>query len=202
MPTDVELLDAWIAGDDRAAEALIQRYFDPLYAFFRNKVNADVDDLIQSTFQACVTYRERFRQAASFRAYLFTAARHQLYAHLDKRHRQRGAIDPAVVSVRELDPSPSGMVAQHQEQRLLLEALRRIPLQYQMVLELHYWQDLSTAEAAEVLNIPQGTVKTRLRKGRELLESAMQEIGASGEVLETTMMNLERWAASLRPGAE
>lgn len=198
MSSDLDLLDAWIAGDERAAQTLIRRYFDPLYAFFRNKVSEDVDDLIQATLQACVTYRDRFREASSFRAYLFTTARHQLYAHLAKRQRHEQALDPELVSVRELDPSPSGMMAQHEEQRLLLEALRRIPLQFQMLLELHYWQDLSTAEVAEVLEVPQGTVKSRLRRARELLEAALLEIGESGEKLQTTLGNLEKWAHSLR----
>ena len=51
-----------------------------------------------------------------------------------------------------------------------------------MVLELHYWEEQSTGEIAEALEIPQGTVKSRLRIAREALEAALATTGA--EVLE------------------
>jgi len=60
-----------------------------------------------------------------------------------------------------------------EEERALLGALRGLPLELQVLLELHYWEDLSTSELAGVLEIPQGTVKTRIRRARELLESAL-----------------------------
>ena len=47
MPSDVELLEAWRGGDPAAAEALLERHFATLCRFFRNKVDAGVEDLIQ-----------------------------------------------------------------------------------------------------------------------------------------------------------
>lgn len=197
MASDLELLDAWIAGDSSAAQTLVARYFDPLYAFFRNKVDDDVEDLIQSTYQSCVKYREQFRRASSFKAYLFTTARHELYAHLNRGRRNQEQLDAAVMTVRQLQESPSAVVAHKQEQRLLLEALRRIPLRSQLVLELHYWEDLSTAELAEILEIPPGTAKSRLRRARELLEAALEELADDPTHLHSTLANLEGWARSL-----
>ena len=63
----------------------------------------------------------------------------------------------------------SAEAAQHEEQRLLLEALRRIPLDLQIAIELHYWEGMSGPDLAQVLDIPEGTVRSRLRRAREPL---------------------------------
>jgi len=53
-------------------------------------------------------------------------------------------------------------------------------------------------ELAEVLDVPVGTVKTRLRRGRQLLEQKIAELAASSERLQTTLTDLDKWAKSLR----
>ena len=60
-----------------------------------------------------------------------------------------------------------------QRDRDLLGALRSLPLESQVVLELHYWEDLSATELAEVLDMPVGTVKSRLRRAKQLLQTAL-----------------------------
>ena len=86
----------------------------------------------------------------------------------------------------------------------LLLGLRRIPLESQMLLELYYWEDFTAREIAEVVQIPEGTVRTRLRRAKQLLEQALAQAAESREVLETTLSDLEGWARrvrdELRPG--
>jgi DNA-directed RNA polymerase specialized sigma24 family protein len=103
-----------------------------------------------------------------------------------------------VTSSDELTPSPSSVLAVHQEQRLLLEALRRIPLDYQLVLELYYWEDMAAPELAQVLGLPEGTVRSRLRRARELLTHRMKVLARSPTLLKTTLSDLEKWVTSLR----
>jgi RNA polymerase sigma-70 factor (ECF subfamily) len=194
---DFELLDAWRGGDAAAGNALFERHFDGICRFFRNKVSEGVDDLIQRTFLACVESRDAFRGDASFRTYLFTLARNELYAHFKRVHRERGRIDPLEVSVHDLGPTPTGIVARRKEQRLLLQALRKIPVDHQIALELYYWEDMPAPALASVLGIPEGTVRTRLRRAKILVEQALREIG-QGQELETTVANLDDWARSLR----
>ncbi len=199
LPTDIELLGSWRAGDTAAGSALFERHFDALCRFFRNKLAGDgVDDLIQRTLLALVENREQFRGDSSFRTYLFTVARHELYAALRRGGRDQARFDPLVQSVHDQAPSPSTLVAQHREHRLLLDALRRIPVELQVVLELYYWEDLSAAELAGVLEIPEGTVRTRIRRARQLLEAALAELGAGEPELHSTLAGLEDWARSIR----
>ena len=80
---------------------------------------------------------------------------------------------------------------------MLLEALRRIPLDYQIAVELFYWEGLTGSEVASALGVPEGTVRTHLARGRKALAERMAELEPA-ELVQSTMDDLERWAASLR----
>lgn len=196
--TDVELLEAWRGGDRRAGEQLFERHFDVVRRFFRNKLEFGVDDLIQQTFLACVESRERIRGDSSFRTYLFAVATNLLRKHLRGVYRHGDRIDFGVTSLHDLGPSPSVVLAGRQEQRLLLEALRRIPLEHQIILELYYWERLTSAEIARVLDVPHGTARTRIRRAKQLLEEQLRALPGDRALVETTIAGLDTWAASLR----
>jgi len=166
--TDETLLRRWQAGEVEAGEALLARHFRSLYRFFRNKVGADCDDLIQDTMLACVGGAFRFEGRSTFKTYLLTIARNQLYQFVKRKHRGL-ELDPLHSSMEDLLPSPSEVAAANATRNRVHDALRRIALDLQIALELHYWDELTTAELAVVLDIPLGTVKSRLRRGREAL---------------------------------
>lgn len=196
--TDEDLLDAWRDGDQKAGQELLRRHFPALYRFFANKAQDACDDLIQKTMMAAVRSRDQFRGEASFRSYLFVLARNELYKNLRSRSRDRLVFDPEGSSVWDGQRSPSTMAAKNQEERLLLDALRRIPVELQVALELHYWEDLSTAELARILEIPQGTVKSRLRRAREQLVVQLEALATDAVKLRSTVDNLEGWAQRIR----
>ena len=199
MRTDFELLDRWTQGDKAAAKQLIDRHFDAIYRFLRNKVGDDaVEDLVQDTFLACVEGRERFRREASFRTFLFATARNVLLYHLRKQRRAGEPFDPAVVSAIDLAPGPCSIIANNDEQRLVLEALRALPLDYQVALELYYWEGLTGPELAEVLEISEPALRSRLHRAKLELRRQLERIASSGTVLESTQADLDAWAASLR----
>jgi len=175
MEDDAALLTRWGNGDDDAGERLFERYFDPMHRFFASKVSAGSEDLVQRTFVACIEKHGTIREASSFRAFLYGIARFELLMYLRRIHADKEReIDPLASSMADLDPSPSQLVVEGEEQRQLLDALREVPVDLQIVIELHYWEELSTAEIASVLEIPQGTVKSRLRLARERLARALE----------------------------
>lgn len=180
-----------------AGNSLFDRYFDSLFRFFRNKANENADDLVQQTFLACVKSREHFRGDASFRTYLFTAARSKLYDHLNKRRREEG-IDYGVTSCADLGISPTGIIANDEQQRVLLAALRQLPVDLQVALELYYFEQIRGPELAIVLDVPEGTVRSRLRRGRDILRQRLEELMANPKVVESTMTDLDSWAKALR----
>jgi RNA polymerase sigma-70 factor (ECF subfamily) len=168
-------LHDWAAGDNRAGQALFSNIFPLLVRFFRNKVSGlECEDLVQKTMMALVEKHERFRGESSFRTFVLGMARIELLRFLRARHRKETReTDFEQVSVADLDPSPSEVTAQHQRERLLLEAFRAIPVELQLVLELHYWEDMTAAEIAQVIDKPVGTAKSRLRRAKERLEATL-----------------------------
>lgn len=195
--SDYELLEAWRAGDETAGRTLFGRYFDPVFRFFRNKVDDAAEDLTQQTFMGLVQGRDRFRGDSSFRTYLFMIARKRLYSHLRKRDRS-DSVEFGTSSVVDLGlVSPSKAVAVRQEQQLLLQGLRRLPVEMQVALELFYWEELTVVEIAEVLETPVGTVKSRLQRARSRLDTIIAELTASEALLRSTMDNFEMWARDL-----
>lgn len=192
---DYDLLDAWRAGDVRAGNQLFDRHFDSIYRFLRSKTSGDPADLVQGVFLACIESRDSFRGESSFRTYLYAIARKQLYKSYRDR---RPGVDFGVTSLADLGPSPSRLADKRHSDRLLLEALRSIPLELQIALELCYWEQMSGPEIARVLDIPEGTVRTRLRRGKEALDAKLEALARFPEELASTMANLEGWAERLR----
>jgi RNA polymerase sigma-70 factor (ECF subfamily) len=193
------LVEAWRSGDAGAGESLFERYYESIARFFYNKADdASAQDLIQRTFLACIEGLPRLQAAANFRSYLFGIAYRTLCKHYERQAHERGRLDVFEISVADLNlRSPTQAFAERDEQRLLLLALRTIPLEHQVLLELLYWEKLPVAEIAAVLQIPVNTAKTRFRRSRQLLEQAMQSLGDSPELRRETLDDLDRWAAEL-----
>jgi RNA polymerase sigma-70 factor (ECF subfamily) len=197
-PSDGELLERWRGGDSESGEQLFERYYDTVERFFLNKASSAVPDLVQDTFMRCVESRERIRDNDQFRVYLFGIAYHVLSAHLRERYRGGPAIDLSEISICDLDPGPGSLVARRREHRLLIEGLRQIPVDDQVILELHYWEQLTTSEMADVLGIPIGTARGRLQRARDRLEQMMQRLVESPQELASTLAQLDDWAAECR----
>jgi len=199
MNEDMDLVAAWQAGDAEAGERLIERHVELVHRFFSNKTHSGIDDLVQQTFLACIESKRNFAGRASFRSYLLGIARNVLFGHF----RERGAaFDPLTSTAAGFapGPTPAEEVAQAQEQADLLSALRTLPLQTQTLVELAYWETLSDQELAEVLEFPVGTIKSRLRRARQLLAEAMpgtqtapREVPQPG-----APSTLASWAAQVR----
>ncbi len=197
-PSDYELLAAWRGGDDEAGNLLVQRHVATLYRFFANKVNEGMEDLAQRTLLACVEARDRVDQDRSFRAYLLGIARNLLLRHYRHAMRDARAERLQKASVEEIVGSPSRDLAVKQERKLLLRALRQLPVDAQVVLELYYWEAMTIAEIAVVLQSPEGTIKSRLSRGKAVLREKIGAMAADAVVRETTLTQLEDWARSLR----
>ncbi|MEZ4451065.1 MAG: RNA polymerase sigma factor [Nannocystaceae bacterium] len=198
-PSDRALLDAWRGGDRRAGSALFHRHYTLVNRFFRSKADAaDVADLIQSTFMACVEGKERYEGTGEFKSYLLGIAFRLLCRHYRSKRRLNARVEVGSVSAFDLAPSPSQVVAAGQEQRLILAALRRIPLEHQALLELVFWEEFTAADAAAALGLPLGTVKSRIRRARQLLKEAIEGLAEGPAVLETTLTRLDEWARGLR----
>jgi RNA polymerase sigma-70 factor (ECF subfamily) len=172
---DHQLLSSWAAGDEEAGNQLIERCFDPVYRFFRNKTrDADVEDLVQQTFLACLEAHARYESRSSLVTFLLAIARNQLFNYY--RSHRREQITSRISSLVDLKTSPTGAVAKLEDMQLLIEALLRVPLDAQVILELAYVEELAGGEIAEVLGIAVGAVHTRLHRARQSLRESLSSL--------------------------
>ena len=77
----------------------------------------------------------------------------------------------------ELTPAPDRM-DENLEKQALLESIRRLPAEFRDVILLHYYQGYGIAEISEMLHVPEGTISSRLSRGRKKLEDILKESGA------------------------
>lgn len=203
-PTDEALVEAWRSGDREAAGALMSRHFASVYRFFASKVaESAVEDLTQRVFLGCLEAKQRFRpeRGPSFRAYLLGIARKQLLQYFDECTRDGRRFELANTPPESLR-SPSRAVADGEGQKLLLQGLKRLPMDFQITIELFFWEELPIADIAKVLDVAPGTVKSRLHRAKRLLEEEIGKMDASPELIRTTITNIESWARSLRSAYE
>jgi RNA polymerase sigma-70 factor (ECF subfamily) len=162
-------------------ESIVTKYYEPLYkfAFSLARTEADASDLTQQAFYIWATKGHQLRDENSVKTWLFTT----LYrAFLQSRRREnRFPHEPLDEMDTEL-PYTSPITAEGQDWEQVLEALGRIEEHYQAAVSLFYLEDCSYREIAEILQVPVGTVKSRLARGLGQLKKMLTEHGAGGGI--------------------
>lgn len=167
---DLELLERWRAGDKQAGAALYSRHFMGVRSYFVTRVPEAQEDLIQDTFLALIQARDRFRGDSLFKTYLFRIARYTYTTYLRKHCRPDRAIDPASESIADLGKRrPSSVLAEREHLRLLLDALRSVPIDDQDLLELYFFEDLTGDQLAAIFEVPIGTLRSRIGAAKQRL---------------------------------
>jgi len=182
------MLQRWRDGDRRAGELLCGRHFEAIYRFFEHKLPGEADDLTQQTFLACVKARDQFRGQSTFRTYLYSIARNELYMRL-RQIPKFEHVDLEVSSLAELVTSPSKRLGKQQELAQIRAALRRLPVEQQLLLEFHYWHDLDAAALAELFEASPGAIRVRLLRARRALRDLLGDdpVGDAGDRLTSSL---------------
>jgi RNA polymerase sigma-70 factor (ECF subfamily) len=210
---DLVLLDRWCGGDRDAGTRLFRRHYGAIYRFLSRKVDSDLDELVQETFLALVRKRDQFRRDSSFRTFLFAIARLSLHEHWRRMRRRDATIDFDEISLASLSTSMASRLAHREDRTRLLDALRELPLDQQLLLELHYWEKLEGADLAAVFHVEPATIRSRMFRAREALRdrirqsenerSARDEQDARDQRDQAPGdADFDAWARGLRPVAE
>ena len=189
---DAELLASWRAGDRTAGHALFRRYGKSIVRFFENKVRGDHEDLVQATFMACLLGRDRIRDPSRFRGYLFGAAYRTLHEHYRRGYGGLDVTQRSIASMCDPGPSPVSVRARDEARQRVQAALRELPLELQTIMELYYWEDLTATEIATALELAEGTVRSRIRRGLLRLTAVLCRVEGS------PLRQLEHCAMTLR----
>ena len=194
---DLALLDRWRSGDNAAGQTLFSRHFATVFRFFETKCSNDAEELTQSTFLACVRARDQFRKDASFRTYLFVIARNELHHYLRTKIRKHDKLDFEVSSIADLATSAGSRLARAREHRQLLEALNRLPVDQQTMLELFYWDNVDLATLAEIFSISAVNARTRLHRARKALRDHLLALAPADALADEQTM--DRWMQQQGP---
>jgi RNA polymerase sigma-70 factor (ECF subfamily) len=177
---DAELVELAKAGDADAYELLVRRHQDLAWrtAYLIAGGAADADDAAQEALVKAYVALPRFRPGAAFRPWLLAIVANEA------RNRRRAAGRRANLALRvagepaEHAPSPELAAEASEQRRLLVAALNRLRERDREVIACRYLLGMSEAEAAEVLNIPRGTVKSQLSRALGRLRGALAEPAA------------------------
>ncbi|MEM9460994.1 MAG: sigma-70 family RNA polymerase sigma factor [Myxococcota bacterium] len=200
-PGDPErpLIDAWVAGDAQAGDALLARYYQRVLRFFAIRQPLAAEDLTQRTFLACAEARGSIRDRNAFASFVFGVARHQMLRYQREReYEERRAKFPDFAGPDEAGPSPSQVIVMHEEQQLVLRALQELPLEVQWLIELYYWERMNTTQIAAVLEVPVSTVTSRLMRARRRLREVAEQLVTVEPRRQSLLQDFEAWVASIR----
>jgi RNA polymerase sigma-70 factor (ECF subfamily) len=173
IDNDEQRLVELACQDSQAFGALYDRYVDRIYAYAARQSNGDAtlaQDITAATFEKALRHLQRYRwQGVSFCAWLYRIARNELIQH----HRRQRFLAP--FSNWQASEARVEKAAQANEQRdELHEALSRLPAKDREVITLRFFEELSSAEVAEVLNCSTSQVYLRLHRALGRLRQELE----------------------------
>lgn len=175
--TDSDLLRLHLEGDHDAFATLVGRYQRELYNFLARFTGegALAEDVFQETFLQLHVSAGKFDMSRRLKPWLFTIAANKARDAMRRSQRRRAAPldatvgpagDDAGTTFAELIPAeipaPDQTIVNLETRRAVVSFVSEMPESLRVVLELCYFQQLSYKEVAEVLDVPLGTVKSRL----------------------------------------
>ena len=184
-PTDEELIARFQKGDVYAFEKIVSRYKDPLvnfvYNFLGNRI--DAEDVVQETFLRVFKNKHLYRNIAKFSTWIYTIASNLAKTELRRRKiKQFFSISSKGTDEKDYDlPDRSHDVEKDvdrlMKQETVLKEIDRLPSPFKEAVILRDIQDLSYEEISGILDVPLGTVKSRVNRGRARLQRRLRFIG-------------------------
>jgi RNA polymerase sigma-70 factor (ECF subfamily) len=159
-------------------EAIVSEQYEPLFKFALSltRAESDAEDLTQQTFYTWATKGHQLRDTTKAKTWLFTTMHR---AFLQMRRRQTRFPHEELDEVAAQLPVVSPALGDHVDSSLVLSALAKVDELFQPAVALFYLEDYSYNEIAGILEVPIGTVKSRLARGlaqlREILLSVSVE---------------------------
>ncbi len=182
--TDEELIARFQEGDEQAYTELVNRYRDKLMTFVYRFVNdmEQAEDIIQDTMLKLYTHKHYYRNIAKFSTWIYTIAGNLAKTELRKRKNRK------VTNISQMGPEdrdyelPSvapetDEVAQSEYiEKKIQAAIQNLPLHFRTVTILRDIQELSYEEISKIVEVPLGTVKSRINRARLQLQKELKDL--------------------------
>ncbi|MCH7548646.1 MAG: RNA polymerase sigma factor [Candidatus Krumholzibacteriota bacterium] len=172
--TDHELITRSLQGSQKAFRDLLERHHATAWAVVRGVLGDrdEVEDVIQQVYVKVFRGLARFRGDARFSTWLYQIARNEAINAVKKRRMDTTSIDNVVLVAPEKE-SPDAVMQRSRAGSELEAAMSRIDEKYRLAIELRYMGEHSYEEIAEIMDLPLGTVKTYIHRGKAELKKTM-----------------------------
>ncbi len=181
--TDEELIARFQEGDEQAYTELVNRYRDRLMSFVYRFINdlEKAEDIVQDTLLKLYTHRHYYRNIAKFSTWIYTIAGNLAKTELrrKKRHKvtnlsQMGSEESEYI-LPSVEPETGETAQGHFAEKQIQKAIQELPLHFRTVVILRDIQELSYEEISKIVDVPLGTVKSRINRARIQLQHSLKE---------------------------
>ena len=178
--SDEKLILRFQEGDINAYNELVKRYKDRLFNFVLRYFNnaEQAEDVVQDTLIKLYTHASYYKNVAKFSTWIFTIAKNNALTELRKNKRKKTdslwTDDGQVIDINSNEESLDSKVQNEIAIDQLNKFLDEIPENFRMAVVLRDFQELSYEEISKILEIPIGTIKSRINRGRIQLAEKMK----------------------------
>ena len=193
MNSEKSLINLVKKGDKKAYEVLVLQYQDRLvfsvYKFLKDYERAQ--DIAQEAFVKAFKNIEKFRGDSSFYTWIYRIAINTAKNFLSTKSRKSEIYDDEIMELKLSESAvtsenPENILEAEELRSLMMDAIQGLPDDIRTTLSLREFDGLSYEEIAEVQNCPIGTVRSRIHKGREILDKTFSKYNMSN--LETNLI--------------
>ncbi len=180
--TDHELISKALQGNQKAFRRIVEGYHSVAYAVVRAILGDrdDVEDVLQNVFIKVYRGLHRFRGDSKLSTWIYQIARNEAINAVSKNRRNWEPLENLEISSPD-GKSPEAEFGNSELRGLLDDALSQLDEAQRMTIELRYMAEKSYNEIADIMNIPVGTVKTNIFRGKAQLRRILKKQGMHGE---------------------
>ena len=170
------------ASSDEILNILMENYGTELkrIAFLYVNEMSECEDIIQEVFISCYQKLPSFRHECSYKTWLIRITINKCKEY-KKRWSIKNLIYKPIISTVITAPSAEEQFMNEQTSKSMIEQITVLPTKYKDVLILYYYQQLTMVEISEILNVNINTIKSRLLRGKKILQSKLERSNTSGQ---------------------
>jgi RNA polymerase sigma-70 factor (ECF subfamily) len=182
---DHVLVKAHVSGDKSAFEVLFRKYRDVVHRLVFSIVRDETlaQDVVQEVFLLVYRHLHKFRQDSAFKTWVYRIGVNEAIRHLSRLKRWQPLSDMEIESastttlvVSTVGNSPERILMEKEQRERVGQAIAGMKAQQRLILNLYYLEELPVQEIAHILDIPEGSVKSRLFYAREDLKKVLEPI--------------------------
>ncbi len=181
---DIALIDEALQGNQAAFEKLMNKYYQHIYNLIYKMIfkKEDVEDLTQEAFIKAFNSLQNFDRQFAFSTWLYKIATNNSIDYLRKKKLSTFSIDKEIASedsdfkfeIPDTEYVPDNKIIEEERKKIIDEAIESLPDKYKKVIVLRHKNEMEYEEIAEKLELPLGTVKAHIFRGRELLNKYLK----------------------------